>query len=324
MQIIPIFIPHLGCPNDCVFCNQRRIAAPSAPTAEQVRQEVMGGLQYSKNPQVAFYGGSFTALDKPLQEAYLQAVYPFVSVGQVSDIRVSTRPDCIDTERLALLKQYGVSTVELGAQSMFDEVLAASNRGHTMQDVVQGARLVKEHGFVLGLQQMIGLPLDSGEKTITTAQRLAALEPDFVRIYPVCVIENTSLADQMKAGIYTPLTIEQAVEQGAQVAQVYEDAGISIIRIGLNPTEELSGGAVLGGAYHPSLGEMVYSRKMHNTIRKALGQAQCPMIAINPKDVSLFRGQKNTEYHKLLADYPKLQVVTREDIPRKTVKILEK
>lgn len=324
MRIIPIFIPHLGCPNDCVFCNQRHIAAPHVPSAGEVAGQIAAALVHSPGAQIAFYGGSFTAIDRQLQLAYLQAAHGFIQTGQACDIRISTRPDCIDGPGLNLLRTHGVSTIELGAQSMCDAVLLASHRGHTAADVEQAAQLVGEYGFQLGLQQMIGLPGDTPELAVESAHRLAALGPDFVRIYPVCVIADTPLADQMAADRYTPLTIEQAVEQAAAVARVYQGANIPIIRIGLNPTEDLSGGAVLAGAYHPALGEMVYSHLLHGDIDDRLAHVSpesAVTIAIHPKDQSLFRGQKNRQYNRLLARYPNITVVTDGEIPRKNVKI---
>lgn len=324
MRIIPIFIPHLGCPNDCVFCNQRRIAAPHVPSAGEVAGQIAAALVHSPGAQIAFYGGSFTAIDSQLQLDYLQVAHGFIQAGQASDIRISTRPDCINGPGMDLLDTYGVSTIELGAQSMCDRVLQAANRGHTARQVEQAAQLVGDYGFQLGLQQMIGLPGDTPELAVESAHRLAALRPDFVRIYPVCVIADTPLADQMASGQYTPLAIDGAVEQAAAVARVYQAFDIPIIRIGLNPTEDLSGGAVLAGAYHPALGEMVYSHLLHRDIDAQLAGVShdsAITIAIHPKDQSLFRGQKNGQYNRLSARYPNITLVTDGEIARKSVKI---
>ncbi|MBR4879990.1 MAG: radical SAM protein, partial [Clostridia bacterium] len=266
MNIIPIFIPHLGCPNDCVFCNQRSIASPFVPTKEDVKNTINEALKYSKNPQIAYYGGSFTAIGEEKMTEYLSTAYEFIEKGLCKDIRVSTRPDCISEEILALLKKYGVSTIELGAQSMCEDVLIASKRGHTAQDVRDASKLIRESGFTLGLQIMTGLPLDNEEKSVYSAHEMVRCQPAMVRIYPVCVIDKTELADMMRLNAYSPISVDNSVETCAKLCGIFEDNGIEVIRIGLNPTEDLSNGAVLGGAYHPALGEMVRARMMHNAI----------------------------------------------------------
>lgn len=316
MNIIPIFIPHLGCPNDCVFCNQRSIASPFVPTKEDVQNTIKEALQYSKMPQIAYYGGSFTAIGTEKMTEYLSAAYEFIEKGLCKDIRVSTRPDCINEEILSLLKKYGVSTIELGAQSMCEDVLLASKRGHTAQDVRDASQMIKAHGFTLGLQIMTGLPLDSEEKSVYSAREMVKCAPSMVRIYPVCVIDKTELADMMRSNAYSPISVDNSVETCAKLCGIFESNGIEVIRIGLNPTEELSNGAVLGGAYHPALGEMVRARMMHNAICEKMDEitAESIIIKINPKDVSVFRGQKSAEYKKLTAKYPNIEIKSETDI----------
>ena len=258
-SIIPVFVPHLGCPNDCVFCNQRRISGSLAPAcpADVTRAIEEAGEGVS---QLAFYGGSFTAIPDAEQEALLGAAQPYLRSGRISSIRLSTRPDAIDGEVLARLRRYGVETVELGAQSMDDRVLALSGRGHTAQDVAEAARAVKAAGFRLILQMMTGLPGSEDETDVETARRLAALGPDGVRVYPTVIVRDTTLCDLWRAGRYREHTVEDAVRVCARILPVFEKAGIPVIRLGLNPTDELSGGAALGGAYHPALGELVKAR----------------------------------------------------------------
>ena len=326
MRIIPIFIPHLGCPHDCVFCNQRRIAAPIVPTAEDVRQEIEKALEYTENPQIAFYGGSFTAIGEELMEEYLSAAYEFIEKGLCSSIRVSTRPDCIDEKILTLLKSYKVTHIELGVQSMDEDVLKASKRGHTAEDVIQSVYLIKSFGgFSLGLQMMAGLPLDSEEKTIATALKIRDLAPDFVRIYPVCVIENTELADMMMCGSYTPLAVDKAVDICAKLCVIFEEAGIEIIRIGLNPTDELSGGAVLGGAYHPALGEMVRGKMLENAVINALSKVKEKnvTVVINPKDISKLKGRGGAALKNIRAAFvdKSVSVDTSDKISRDSFEI---
>lgn len=258
-SIIPVFVPHLGCPNDCVFCNQRRISGSLAPACPE---DVTRAIEEAGEgvSQLAFYGGSFTAIPAGEQEALLEAARPYLRSGRLSSIRLSTRPDAIDGEVLARLRRYGVETVELGAQSMDDRVLALSGRGHTAQDVEDASRQVKAAGFRLILQMMTGLPGSDDETDTETARRLAALGPDGVRVYPTVIVRDTTLCDLWRAGRYKEHTVEDAVRVCARILPVFEAAGIPVIRLGLNPTDELSGGDALGGAYHPALGELVKAR----------------------------------------------------------------
>lgn len=260
-RIIPVFIPHEGCPHDCVFCNQRRIAAPVSPAPEDVREQVCTALHTAgAGAELAFYGGSFTALPMARQEAYLQAVS-----GLPITIRLSTRPDAIDEEVLSLLAHFPVKTIELGAQSMSDKVLFNSGRGHRAEDTRRASALIREAGFSLILQVMCGLPGDADTWT-DTAHEIARLKPDGVRIYPVVVIRDTRLYELWKAGVYVPLTPEQGACAAADMLEVFLQRHIPVIRIGLNPTQELSSGGAVAGAYHPALGEMaraqVYLRRM--------------------------------------------------------------
>ena len=276
MRIIPVFIPHEGCPHDCVFCNQRRIAAPVSPDVREVREQVCTALQVAgEGAQVAFYGGSFTAIEKEKQEAYLSAVADLPVT-----VRVSTRPDAIDEETLARLAKYGVRTIELGAQSMSDAVLARAGRGHSAQDVRNASALIRAHGgFDLILQVMCGLPGDEGT-WVSTAREIAALRPDGVRIYPVVVVKGSRLYDLWKMGQYTPLTPREGAFAAAQMLEVFLEAKIPVLRIGLNPTEELSSGGAAAGAYHPALGEMARSYVYLSRIKAAAGKPRSGKLTI--------------------------------------------
>lgn len=239
-SIIPVFVPHLGCPNDCVFCNQRRISGSLAPASpEDVRHAVESAGEGVS--QLAFYGGSFTAIPVQEQEALLAAAQPYLKSGRLSTLRLSTRPDAIDGEALARLHRYGVGTIELGAQSMDERVLALSGRGHTAQDVVEASREIKSAGFKLILQMMTGLPGSDDETDVESARRIAALEPDGVRVYPTVIVRDTVLCDLWKSGRYAEHTVEDAVRVCARILPVFEAAGIPVIRLGLNPTDDLSG-----------------------------------------------------------------------------------
>ena len=276
MRIIPVFIPHEGCPHDCVFCNQRRIAAPVSPKPEDVREQVCTALQTAgEGAQVAFYGGSFTAIDPEKQEAYLASVS-----GLPVTIRVSTRPDAIDEETLARLERYGVKTIELGAQSMSDAVLARSGRGHSAEDTRRACRMIRAHGgFELILQLMCGLPGDEDTR-LYSAREAAKLRPDGVRIYPVVVVRDTSLYDLWQAGRYAPLTVDEGARAAAQMLEVFLEAKIPVVRVGLNPTEELSSGGAAAGAYHPALGEMARSYVYLSRILAAAGTQRTGKLTI--------------------------------------------
>ena len=273
-SIIPVFVPHWGCPHACVFCNQRSITGQQKnATAEDVQQAIMTAAAFlpkGEKRQLAFYGGSFTAIPAEEQEALLGAAQPYLKSGLLSSIRLSTRPDAIDLETLARLKRCGVETVELGAQSMDEEVLRLTGRGHRAEDVERASRLIREAGFSLVLQMMTGLPGDTPEKDLETAKRIIALEPDGVRIYPTVIVRGTALYELWRAGQYREHTVEDAVAVCARLLPLFETAGIEVLRVGLNPTEELSGGEAAAGAYHPALGELVRSRIYRNRAEELL------------------------------------------------------
>ena len=319
-SVIPIFIPHLGCPNDCIFCNQRRIAAPKTPSADEVTKLISKALEHSQDPQISFYGGSFTCISADLQESYLSAAFEFVEKGLADSLRISTRPDAIDEDVLARLKKYGVKTIELGAQSMDDEVLALARRGHTAQDTEKSSKMIKAAGFELILQIMPGLPASNREKDIETAKKVAALKPDGVRIYPVCVIKDTTLCDMYEKGEYTPLTPDDAAELCAEIWDVFMDKDIPIIRTGLNPTEELSEGAAVAGAYHPAMGQLVRSAWLFNKacalIDKHINEQRL-IISVPKGKLSDMRGQKNSNIERLSQRYPNITFAVYESNDQK-------
>lgn len=304
-SIIPVFVPHLGCPNDCVFCNQKRISGQTEPaTVETVKNAIVNAAALTPpgtKRQLAFYGGSFTAIPEAEQTALLEAAMPFLKDGTVESIRLSTRPDAIDEEVLARLKKYKVETVELGAQSLCDRVLYLSGRGHTAEEVEDASRMVKAAGFRLILQMMTGLPGDTDESCVETARKIIALKPDGVRVYPTVIVKDTELCDMWQAGEYSEHTVEDAVRVCAKITKLFDEAGIPIIRMGLNPTEELSGGAAIGGAYHPALGELVRSRMMRDEAEKLLSGIEAEsniVLEVNSSEISKMTGQHrcNVEY----------------------------
>lgn len=323
-SIIPVFVPHLGCPNNCVFCNQRKISGSLVPAnAETVKQSVSEGIEKipkGTNIQLAFYGGSFTAIPVEKQNELLDAALPFLHDGSICSLRLSTRPDAIDGETLLRLKGRGVKTIELGCQSMCDEVLALSGRGHTSEDTVTAARLIKACGFELILQMMTGLPGDTKERTVETAEKLIALNPDGVRIYPTVIVEDTPLCDMWREGKYKEHTVTDAVDYCAAVLPLFERAGIPVIRLGLNPTEELSGGAAAGGAYHPALGELVRSRCLLDLARELLHQKEhreAVALGVNKSDVSVMIGQHRANIETLCKEFSLSKLTVSEaDVPR--------
>lgn len=309
-SIIPVFVPHLGCPNDCVFCNQRRISGAQEPAGvENVKNAIESAAALPRNGakrQLAFYGGSFTAIPSCQQEALLGAAKEYLDRGEIDAIRLSTRPDAIDGAVLARLKRYGVETIELGAQSLCDEILLLSGRGHTAEDVVSASKQIKAAGFQLILQMMTGLPGDSVGRTVDTAKKIIALHPDGVRIYPTVIVRDTALYDLWQAGEYKEHTVADAVEYCAAIVPLFEAAGIPIIRLGLNPTDELSGGAAAGGAYHPALGELVKSRLMLDKMRAVLNGVPAGSrvtLGVNKSRVSQAVGQHRGNVSRLTAEF---------------------
>ncbi len=304
--IIPVFVPHMGCPHACVFCDQRAITA--AGGVEDVGEVIAHALFRSSLPaEIAFYGGSFTAIPETDRFRFLKTAKRFLDIGLASCVRVSTRPDCVTEEILEELRAYCVTTVEIGAQSMIREVLDASKRGHTPEDTVRAARLIKAAGLGLVLQMMIGLPGDSAERTLETARRLRDLGPDAVRIYPVVVIEGTELCGMYRAGTYEPLTVDGAAELTARVLDIFDERKIRAIRVGLNPNGELSGGAAVAGAYHPAFGELARSNQMLSRVRALLGGKKDPAdglsVLVAPHMVSRMTGNKRQNIERLKSEF---------------------
>jgi len=260
---IPVFIPELACPFQCVFCDQRKISGstniPNTKDVDELIQKYLSTLpQNGSTIEVGFFGGNFTGIPESDQRAYLGIAQKYVDLGQVHSIRLSTRPDYISPEILSLLNEYTVKTIELGAQSLDDGVLIKSGRGHTAQDVIDSSELIKQAGFNLGLQIMLGLPGDTKEKCLSSAKQIVDLQPKDVRIYPTLVIGGTELAEQFKEGKYEPLAMETAVNWAKEIYSIFDNAGLNIIRVGLHPSEELTDGkSLLAGPYHPSFRELV-------------------------------------------------------------------
>ena len=302
-RIIPVFIPHAGCVHTCVFCNQNRISGVNGIPAIQ---EIRGAADSLKNDgcpaELAFYGGSFTALPEERQIEFLAAAKPFLASDPSRSIRVSTRPDYIDEATVARLKRYGVKTVELGAQSMCDDVLAQSQRGHTAKDTAQASELIKRSGLSLILQMMTGLPGDTHEKSLYTASRFIELKPDGVRIYPTVVVRGTGLFEMWQSGQYHEHSIDEAVELCAEICALFMKEEIPIIRLGLNPTDALSSGDAAAGAYHPAFGELVYSRMYYDkatALMRDIPRRSSATITVPKGCTSIMIGQNRENVSKL-------------------------
>ncbi|MBR6771944.1 MAG: radical SAM protein [Clostridia bacterium] len=309
-RLIPVFIPHAGCPFDCVFCDQRTISGHvSPPSPEEVTKIISESLEKLSDPaELAFYGGSFTCLPFEDQEKYLLAAKPFLDDGRLCSIRVSTRPDAIDERILELLCKNGVATIELGAQSLDDGVLLCANRGHSGKAVEAASKLIREKGFKLILQLMFGLPGDTAETAAETCRKAAALNPDGVRFYPTVVIKGTKLHQMMLARQYSPLSVEAATDLCASLLPIFTEKNIPVIRLGLNPTDELSNsGSVAGGAYHPALGELVWSRYFYNMAREKLSSSDATgktvTLLVHPRRLSVMAGQHRCNSKKLTNEF---------------------
>ena len=301
---ISFFIPHLGCTHRCSFCDQRSITGQSKlPDEEEIKEAVLIA-QNSKNycpenTEIAFFGGSFTAIDRDYMLSLLKAADPFIKAGKVKGIRVSTRPDAINEEILSILKDYGVTAIELGAQSMDDQVLLSNKRGHTREDVIKASKLIKEYGFSLGLQMMTGLYKSDGNKDYYTVKEFIKIAPDTVRIYPTVVLKHTLLAKLVEDGEYLPPTLEETVKNCALYYNVFTENGIKVIRMGLHNIKKED---YVAGPWHPAFSELCSS---HIFSQKALKKLNTYpkgdyVILVNEKEISVAVGQKkiNVELFK--------------------------
>jgi len=310
---IPIFIPHEGCPNDCVFCNQKTITGVDRKADRDIKTEIDIALStYEGNAndaEIAFFGGSFTGIDRNVMIRLLDDAYTYVKNGRVKSIRLSTRPDYIDEEILEILKSRGVTHIELGIQSAKDEVLAASKRGHTFSDTEKACKLINDYGFVLGGQMMIGLPSSSKQDEIYTAKKIIELGCKETRIYPCVVFCKTELCEMAKRGVYTPLSIARAVKRSAAVYGVFKSSGVKILRIGLQSSENLSDEKeVFAGANHPALGELVIGEynylKLVDMLRKYSKNpdeiaGKTLIVACSAENISKVSGQHKTNKKRI-------------------------
>lgn len=309
MKIIPIFVPHIGCPNDCVFCNQRRITGQKNVVANReyvknIVEECLKTLDKDTYTEIAFFGGSFTAIDLGIQEELLSLAKGYKDSGLVKSIRCSTRPDAINDQILDLQKKYGMDIIELGIQSLDDDVLKESNRGHTKAQSMEASSLIKAYGFILGHQIMPGLPGSDRKKDINTCLESIKMKPDMVRIYPTLVIKDTELFDMYMRGSYKPLSLDQAIEVSAYIYSLYMANHINVIRIGLQNTDSINEGEdVVAGPFHPAFRQLVEERITYAALAARLNKADVKdkvlTIHAPEKAISNLAGQKKANILKL-------------------------
>lgn len=322
--IIPIFISHLGCPNDCVFCNQKKISGTeSYILPEQMRDIIEMHLETmdAEQVEIAFFGGSFTGIEIERQKAYLQVASEYVRSGVVESIRLSTRPDYIDDDILDNLREHHVKTIELGVQSFSEEVLKNAKRGHDVHAVYKAAKRIKDCGFDLGIQLMYGLPGDDFEKFFFSVRESIRLRADCVRLYPVLVIKSTELNELYRELKYVPSTLEETVEGLAKALKLYHQAGIPVIRIGLQRTDMIDlGREVVAGPFHPAIRELVYDDLFYEAIMRNWSTQKSEDIWVNPKQVSHLLGHKKRNLEKN-SNLRKLILKQSGDIEMDTLRI---
>lgn len=327
---IPIFVSHMGCPFQCVFCNQKSITGVDSQTEQQIRTEIeqaLGTIDNNSQVEIAFFGGSFTLIEPAMQKKYLQIATEYVEAHSLAGIRISTRPDGIGWEVLDLLSSFPVRTVELGVQSMDEEVLKASGRGHGIIEVLRAVNLLKRYGFEVGLQMMLGLPDDSYDKAVYTAEKLVSMKPDFVRVYPTLVLRETPLEQMFLSGHYIPWELEEAIEAASEVSAIFMRSGIPIIRMGLYSNEPDFARNIVAGPYHPAFRELVLSRMYRRMLEKNMVLGEHELLLEAPlRDISLIIGHKkeNSHYFRERYGISRLKVISDESLERYTLRYKNK
>ena len=311
--IIPIFIPHAGCPQRCVFCNQSSITGVRSKLSQKdVRDQIEAFLKYKNarrnKVQIAFFGGNFLGMPEDEIQRLLAEAAEYVKTRRVNSIRFSTRPDTIDRKRLDMIKIFPVATIELGVQSMDERVLSATKRGHSAADTEKAIQRLKELNYEVGVQLMVGLPGDTPERLMASAQRVAHLKPDFIRIYPTVVLAGSPLAAWYRKGDYVPLSMEEAVSQVKNLYLLFKSENIRIIRMGLQASENLENGStIIAGPYHPAFGHLVYSEIFLDMaiaeLESSNSTGQTITLHVHPRSVSKMSGLKNRNIKKLCGNF---------------------
>lgn len=315
---VALFVPDMGCPHRCSFCNQKTISGKTLPPeAADVEKAVMRALDTAdcNEGEIAFFGGSFTAIDREYMTELLSKAKEYVDKGLFKGIRISTRPDCIDDEILSVLRFYGVTSIELGCQSMDNRVLTLNHRGHTAEDIVNAAEKIKKYGFEFGVQMMTGLYGDSDEGAIETAKKLISLSPDTARIYPTVVLQNTELERLYREGEYQPQSLDEAAELCAKLLMMFHEKGIKVIRLGLHSGGNVEEGYV-AGVYHPAFREIceskIYLKLVSDEIKKKNIKSDTLEITVGRKYVSQLTGQKKTNLEILRRMGYKVKIVQND------------
>lgn len=322
---ISIFVPHIGCPHRCSFCDQRTISgtqkAPSGDDVREICTKALGEIKSPENTEIAFFGGSFTAIPQSYMIELLESAYEFIGNGKFKGIRISTRPDCITPEILDLLRKYGVTAIELGAQSMSDTVLSANERGHTAEDVYKSGALIREYGFELGLQMMVGLYKSTIHDEYQTFSAIKDIHPDTVRIYPVVILKNTKLGELYRSGEYKPFDFETVLYVSSVSLEKYEKLGIRVIKCGLHASEFVEKD-MIGGFYHPAFRELceneIYRRRMECKIDS--DKKSC-VFAVNPSCISKAVGQRKSNILYFKENGMEVKVIADENIAKYEVEL---
>ena len=331
--IIPVFISHRGCPNDCVFCNQKKITARQG---DITKQDVINTIETYMSTlkdmdleciEISFYGGSFTGIPMKEQNEYLSIAYEYKKKGIIDKIHMSTRPDYINREILDNLKRFEVDVIELGVQSFDDNVLLASNRGHTSDAVYAACELIKEYGFTLGIQLMVGLPGDTKETCIYSARETVKIKPELARIYPTVIIDDTELLEMYRRGEYNALSLEDAIDISKEMYLILDEAGINIMRVGLKSTDIINeNGAVTAGTYHPAFRQLVEGQIARERIESQItSQDKEVTVICNSMDISNAAGHKGCNKAYFKEKYPRLKMGFKADdsIERNTYVVVE-
>ena len=331
--IIPIFLPHAGCPHQCVFCNQSSITGTHAmPASKDVHSQIKNFLGYTHQQpqriQIAFYGGNFLGIQTQTLQRLLAVATEYVTAGKVTSIRFSTRPDTINRHQLDMIKDFPVSTIELGVQSMNNSVLKRSERGHTAEDNINAVQLLKNNEYEVGVQLMVGLPGDSAQRLDASARAVARLKPDFVRIYPTVVLSGSPLAACYQKGDYVPLSLPEAVSQVKDLYLLFKSKNIHVIRMGLQASGDLQNGSnILAGPYHPAFGHLVYSEMFLDMAIAAIKsenlKGRAVRLHVHPRSVSKMRGLKNENIKQLcqIFDLQKVDIVPDDSLRKHQLKI---
>ena len=323
---IPVFISHFGCPNACVFCNQKKINGRETDVSlddlKNIIDNYLETLPKNSIKQVAFFGGTFTGISMNLQKEYLEVVKDYIDSGDVEGVRISTRPECIDDEILTQLKEYCVKTIELGVQSLDDKVLQSTGRHYTYEVVKKSCDLIKSYGFELGVQLMIGLPNATAESDFLSAKKSLELQPDIARIYPTLVIKGTELELMYKRGFYNSLTLDEAVERTVKIYSLLELKNINVIRVGLQPAEDLTAdGVIISGPFHPAFRDLVENKIYFNFLNRTYQQEKKLEIEANERNISKIVGQKGVNKKTF---YPNFNLKINNDLALNEIKINSK